>query len=147
NWEKAKNDFKNREDFQPDATTALVEFRRELTKRLHEAGAGIVLGSDAPQFFNVPGFSIHHELEMMTNSDLTPYEVLVTGTRNAAEYFGTPEEFGTVQNGRRADLILLNSNPLEDISNVQDRSGVMVRGIWFPEEKIREKLQEIEERN
>src|SRR5690606_33598383 len=97
NWEKEKNDIKNREDFQPDATTALVEFRRELTKRLHEAGAGIVLRSDAPQFFNVPGFSIHHELEMMTNSDLTPYEVLVTGTRNAAEYFGTPEEFGTVQ--------------------------------------------------
>jgi imidazolonepropionase-like amidohydrolase len=146
-WVKFKNDYIQRDDFQPDATAALVEFRRELTKKLHDAGAGIVLGSDAPQFFNVPGFSIHHELEMMVNTGLSPYEVLVTGTRNAVEYFGTPEEFGTIQEGRRADLILLNSNPLEDISNVQDRAGVMVRGEWYPEEKIQEKLKEIEERN
>lgn len=142
-WVKFKNDYSKRDDFQPEATAALVEFRRELTKKLHDAGAGIVLGSDAPQFFNVPGFSIHHELWMMTESGLTPYEVLVTGTRNAAEYFGTPEEFGTILPGRRADLILLNSNPLEDISNVQDRAGVMVRGRWYPEVMIQEKLEEI----
>ncbi|MCM4158601.1 amidohydrolase family protein [Antarcticibacterium flavum] len=146
-WVKFKNDYVQRDDFQPDDTAKLVEFRRELTKKLHDAGANIVLGSDAPQFFNVPGFSIHHELEMMVNSGLSPYEVLVTGTKNAAEYFATPEEFGTIQPGRRADLILLNSNPIEDISNVKDRAGVMVRGEWYPEEKISEKLQEIEKRN
>ena len=136
-----------REDFQPENTAALVEFRRELTKKLYEAGAGVVLVSDAPQFFNVPGFSIHHELEMMVNSGLSPYEVLVTGTRNAAEYFGTPGEFGTVEQGRRADLILLNANPLEDITNLQNRAGVMVRGQWYPEDMIIQKLKEIEERN
>lgn len=142
-WVKFKNDYSKRDDFQPEATAALVELRRELTKKLHDAGAGIVLGSDAPQFFNVPGFSIHHELMMMVESGLTPYEVLVTGTRNAAEYFGTPEEFGTIQEGSRADLILLNSNPLEDISKVQDRAGVMLRGTWYPEEEIQKKLEEI----
>ncbi len=142
-WVKFKNDYIRRDDFKPEATAALVELRRDLTKKLHDAGAGIVLGSDAPQFFNVPGFSIHHELWMMVESGLTPYEVLVTGTRNAAEYFGTPEEFGTIQSGRRADLILLNSNPLENISSVQDRSGVMVRGTWYPEEMIQEKLEKI----
>ena len=142
-WAKFKNDYSKRDDFQPEATAALVEFRRDLTKRLHDAGAKIVLGSDAPQVFNVPGFSIHHELWMMVESGLSPYEVLVTGTRNAAVYFGTPNEFGTIQPGRRADLILLNSNPLEDISYVQDRAGVMVRGTWYPEEKIQEKLEEI----
>lgn len=146
-WVKFKNDYIQREDFQPEATAAFVEFRRELTRKLHAAGAGIVLGSDAPQFFNVPGFSIHHELEMMVNTGLSPYEVLVTGTRNAAEYFGTPNEFGTVQPGRKADLILLNANPLEDVSHVQDRAGVMVRGLWYPEEKIQEKLKEIKQRN
>ncbi|HSP12508.1 MAG TPA: amidohydrolase family protein, partial [Salegentibacter sp.] len=142
-WAKFKNDYSKRDDFQPEATAALVEFRRDLTKKLHDAGAKIVLGSDAPQVFNVPGFSIHHELWMMVESGLSPYEVLVTGTRNAAVYFGTPNEFGTIQPGRRADLILLNSNPLEDISYVQDRAGVMVRGTWYPEEKIQEKLEEI----
>jgi len=146
-WVKFKNEYDQREDFQPEATAALVKFRRELTKKLHEAGAKIVLGSDAPQFFNVPGFSIHHELEMMVNTGLSPYEVLVTGTKNTAEYFGTPEEFGTVHQGRRADLILLNANPLNDITNVQNRAGVMVRGLWYPEEKIGQKLKEIEERN
>ena len=142
-WVKFKNEYSQRDDFQPEATAALVELRRNLTKALHDAGAGIVLGSDAPQFFNVPGFSIHHELMMMVKSGLTPYEVLVTGTRNAAEYFETPDEFGTVQEGQRADLILLNSNPLKDISKVQDRAGVMVRGTWYPEADIQEKLKEI----
>ncbi|MBZ9630053.1 amidohydrolase family protein [Salegentibacter sp. LM13S] len=146
-WVKFKNDYVQHEDFQPENTAALVAFRRELTEKLYEAGARIVLGSDAPQFFNVPGFSIHYELEMMVNTGLSPYEVLVTGTKNAADYFGTPEEFGTVQQGRRADLILLNANPLEDITNVQNRAGVMVRGLWYPEEKIGQKLKEIEERN
>lgn len=142
-WVKFKNDYSKRDDFQPEATAALVELRRSLTKKLHDGGARIVLGSDAPQFFNVPGFSIHHELMMMVGSGLTLYEVLVTGTRNAAVYFGTPEEFGTIEKDRRADLILLNSNPLEDISNVQDRAGVMVRGTWYSEETIRKKLEEI----
>lgn len=142
-WVKSKNEYSKRNDFQPKATASLVELRRELTKKLHDSGARIVLGSDSPQFFNVPGFSIHHELSMMVESGLTPYEVLVTGTRNAAEYFGTPDEFGTVEPGRRADLILLNSNPLDDISNVQDRAGVMVRGTLFPEKDIQKNLEEI----
>lgn len=142
-WVKFKNEYKTRDDFQPEATTALVEFRRDLTKRLHAAGAPIALGSDAPQFFHVPGFSIHHELESMVNAGLTPYEVLVTGTRAPAEYFNTPDEFGTVQAGRRADLILLNANPLQDIANVQDRAGVMVRGTWWPEEIIQQRLETI----
>lgn len=146
-WVRFKNEYTKRDDFQPEATAKLVELRRELTKRLHDAGAPIALGSDAPQFFNVPGFSIHHEMEMMVASGLTPYEVLITGTRNPAEYFGKAEALGTVEAGHRADLILLNENPLEDISNVQDRAGVMVRGAWWPEEEIQKKLAEIAERN
>lgn len=144
-WVKFKNDYKKREDFKPEATAALVELRRELTKKLYDAGADIALGSDAPQFFNVPGFSIHTELKMMVASGLTAYEALLTGTRNAADYFGTPQEFGTVQYGRRADLILLDANPLQDVSNVQKRAGVMVRGIWYPEEVIQKRLDEIAE--
>jgi imidazolonepropionase-like amidohydrolase len=143
-WVKFKNEYSKREDFQPESTAALVEFRRDLTKKLHDAGAPIALGSDAPQFFHVPGFSIHHEMKSMVNAGLSPYEVLVTGTRAPAEYFGTPGEFGTVIPGRRADLILLNTNPLEDIANVKDRAGVMVRGVWFSEKEIQERLKEIE---
>lgn len=146
-WVKFKNDYKKRPDFQPEATAALVEFRHDLTKRLHDAGAPLALGSDAPQFFHVPGFSIHHELKSIVDAGLTPYEALATGTKNPAIYFGTPGEFGTVEAGRRADLILLNANPLEDVENVQKRAGVMIGGTWWSEQAIQKKLQEIASRN
>ena len=142
-WVGAKAEFRARPDFQPEAAERLVEIRRQLTKALHDGGAPIALGSDAPQFFNVPGFSIHHEMAMMVAAGLSPYEVLVTGTRNPAAYFGTPEEFGTVAVGRRADLILLEANPLEDVGNVKRRAGVMARGRWLPEAEIGEQLERI----
>lgn len=142
-WVNAKRQFQAREDFQPEAAQALVDLRRRLTLALHEAGAPIALGSDAPQFFNVPGFSIHHEMRMMAAAGLTPYEVLVTGTRNAALYFGTPEEFGVIAPGRRADLILARANPLEDLVHLRDPAGVMVRGRWLSEADIREGLDAI----
>ena len=142
-WVESKHNFQSRDDFQPEAARRLVELRQKLTKELHDRGALLVLGSDAPQFFNVPGFSIHHELEMMVATGLTPYQVLVTGTRNAGIYFNMEQEFGTVEEGRRADLILLNSNPLENISNVRNQEGVMVHGLWWPKAIITERLEEI----
>jgi cytosine/adenosine deaminase-related metal-dependent hydrolase len=142
-WVRAKQEFGSEPDFQPAAAEQLVELRRQLVKALHEGGAHLALGSDSPQFFNVPGFSIHHEMSMMVDAGLTPFEVLVTGTRNPAAYFGVPEEFGTVQAGRRADLILLTANPLEDVANVKRRAGVMVRGRWLPESEIQARLEQI----
>jgi imidazolonepropionase-like amidohydrolase len=141
-WVRAKQEFRSEPGFQP-AAGRLVELRRRLVRALHDGGAHLALGSDSPQFFNVPGFSIHHEMAMMVEAGLTPYEVLVTGTRNPAEYFGVPGEFGTVQAGRRADLILLTANPLEDVANVKRRAGVMVRGRWLPESEIQARLEEI----
>lgn len=146
-WLEAKRDFAERDDFQPEAAARLVDVRRQLTKALQDGGAMIALGSDAPQWFNVPGFSIHHEMAMMVAAGLTPHEVLITGTRNPALYFETPDEFGTVEVGRRADLILLEANPIDDIANVQQRAGVMVRGRWLPESEIQQRLEEIAARN
>jgi hypothetical protein len=142
-WAKSKRDFAARRDFQPAATRRLVELRRRLLRELHSAGAPIALGSDAPQFFNVPGFSIHHEMRMMEAAGLTPYQVLATGTREAARYFGEGARFGTIAPGRRADLILLTANPLQDLANVQRRAGVMVRGQWLAEEVIQARLNKI----
>ncbi len=142
-WVDAKHNFQNRDDFQPEAAQRLVEVRRDLLLMMHEHEAPIALGSDAPQFFNVPGFSIHHEMAMMVEAGLTPYEVLVTGTRNPAGYLNTPDAFGTIEDGRRADLILLEANPLTDIGNVREPAGVMVRGEWWPEERIQTHLDEI----
>jgi imidazolonepropionase-like amidohydrolase len=142
-WVRAAQQFRARDDFQPEGTRALVDLRRRLVRALHEAGAPIALGSDAPQFFNVPGFSIHHEMRMMAAAGLSPYEVLATGTREPARYFVAPDEVGTVAPGRRADLILLEANPLEDLANVQRRVGVMVRGRWLAEREIQARLETI----
>ena len=75
---------------------------------------------------------------------MTPYRVLDSGTRRVSEYFGTEATTGSVAVGKRADLILVNGNPLEDLANVADRSGVMVNGRWLPEEFIQVRLREIE---
>ncbi len=119
-----------------------LDARRRLIHALHEEGAGLILGSDAPQIFNVPGFSIHHELRALVASGLTPYQALATGTRNPATYFGS-EEWGTVAVGSSADFILLNGNPLEDVGNVERPAGVMVRGRWLPNDEIQTRLEEI----
>lgn len=142
-WVRAKREFAARADFQPAATRRLVALRGQLVKALHDAGAPIALGSDAPQFFNVPGFSIHHELRMMVDAGLTPYEALATGTREAARYFDAGDAFGTIAPGQRADLILLDADPLDDIGNLRRRTGVMVRGEWWPEARIQARLEQI----
>ncbi|MFL6587777.1 MAG: amidohydrolase family protein [Luteimonas sp.] len=146
-WRRAKQEYAARDTFQPDAAQALVTLRRELLKALHDGDAPIVLGSDAPQFFNVPGFSIHREMALMQASGLTAYEVLVTGTRNAAMALGTPDAFGTVEVGRRADLVLLAGDPREDLSHAQAPLGVMARGRWWPREALNARLAEIAERH
>ena len=144
-WVRAKRQQQTQRSFQPAAARRLVELRRKLLRSLHEAGAPIALGSDAPQFFNVPGFSIHHEMRMMAAAGLTPYDVLVTGTRNPARYFNDPDANGTITPGQRADLILLKANPLADLANVQRRVGVMLRGHWLTEKDIQARLDKIAE--
>ena len=74
---------------------------------------------------------------------MSPYEALKTGTYNAAECLSALDEFGTVAPNRRADLVLLENNPLEDIKNLTKRAGVMVRGRWFSEEDLQRRLEEI----
>jgi cytosine/adenosine deaminase-related metal-dependent hydrolase len=117
-----------------------LEVRRALIRQLHAGGVGLLLGSDAPQWMNPPGFSIARELASYVRAGLTPYQALETGTRNVARYFGAETEFGTVQVGRRADLILLDGNPLEDIAQFSRQAGVMVRGRWLGREEIAQRL-------
>ncbi len=124
-----------------------LQLRRDIINALHQADAGLLLGSDAPQIFNVPGFSVHHELRYITNSGLTPYEALRTGTYHAARYLEELENSGTIAQGKVADMVLLQSNPLENISNSRAISGVMYRGNWLSGEEIEQRLQSIAEKH
>ncbi|HEX6938783.1 MAG TPA: amidohydrolase family protein [Longimicrobiales bacterium] len=144
NWTAQLRNLRANQD--PAAGARGRELRRRLLKAFADAGVGILLGSDAPQMFNVPGFSLHREMRVMAEAGLTPYQILRAGTRNVAVYFDALDEFGTIAVGRRADLILLEANPLDDIANLQRRAGIMVRGRWLPEGEIQERLAGIARR-
>lgn len=132
-----------------DSATArlLAGTRRAIVKALNDLDAGLLLGTDSPRMFNVPGFSIHREMRLMREAGIIPYEVLIAGTRNVARYasgeLGESGSFGTVAEGHRADLILVEGNPLEDLDALQRRAGVMVRGRWLPESEIQSRLRAI----
>lgn len=125
----------------------LIGFRRALIKALADGGALLMLGTDSPQMFNVPGFALHRETVVLTKAGLSPYQVLLSGTANVGRYtrevLGKTDPFGTVQAGQRADLILLDANPLDDVVNLQKRAGVMVRGRWFDAKTLEAGLAEI----
>lgn len=129
-WVRAKRDLRSDRDFDPAVATRAIELRRSLILALHEAGAGLLLGSDSPQRFNVPGFALHRELSYLVASGLTPYAALKTGTVNVAEFFAVSDERGTIEVGKVADLVVLDENPLEDIDNSRRVHGTMLRGRW-----------------
>lgn len=128
-WADAKQSVIAASDFDPAAAALAIEIRRKLILELHRAGGGLLLGADSPQVFNVPGFSIHRELDALVSAGLTPFEALRTGTAAVDEFLQS--NTGIVAVGRAADLILLDANPLVDIRNAQRIHGVMVRGQWY----------------
>jgi imidazolonepropionase-like amidohydrolase len=117
--------------------------RGRVVKALNDAGAKLLVGPDSPQLFLVPGFGTHREMAAMAEAGLTPYAVLQAATRNAAEYLGASGESGTVEVGRRADLVLLDANPLQAVANASRIAGVMTRGRWLPRAELDRMLDEI----
>ena len=137
-WVSAKERQENERGFSPEIGARAIELRRRLILALHEAGAGLLLGSDAPQVFNVPGFSLHDELQYLVAAGLTPFAALQTGTTAVAEFLGS--NGGYILSGRDADLVLLDANPLADISNTRRIHGVMLRGRWYSGAALEKRL-------
>ncbi len=139
-WSKSKNAILNNPDYDQADAERFIALRRRLIKVLHDQGAGLLLGSDAPQVFNVPGIAAHQELELLVAAGLTPYQALQTGTVNPARYFGAEDQFGRVREGLSADLILLAGNPLADIRNTRNIRGIMLKGQWLDQEQLNQGL-------
>jgi len=140
-WTNSVNNLRSSSD--PAAAAREVVLRNRLLKTMSDEGVLILMGTDAPQLFSVPGFSLYRELPVMVDAGMTPYEVLRSGTVNVARFFGIEDEAGTVAAGKRADLLLLDANPLEDISAIEQNAGVMIDGRWLSAESIRRRLDEI----
>lgn len=110
-----------------------------LLRELHHAGILLLLGTDSGIMAIVPGFSIHEELRILVENGFSPYEALLTGTVNASEVVNRMigvNDFGTIEIGKRADLLLMDTNPLDDVGALTDLRGVMTAGRWFSEEEL-----------
>ena len=125
------------------AARRVIAARMRVLDALNEGGVRILMGTDAPQQFSVPGFSLHRELEVMEQAGMSRYDILRSGTKNVGEYFSHKDEFGTVAVGQRADLLLAGGNPLDDLAHLQDLAGVMVRGQWISEADLQQRLAAI----
>ncbi len=135
--EKHQVQFRGNEDFAPFKYT----MERILLRELRKAGIRLLLGTDAGTggMGIVPGFSIHNELRILTENGFTPYEAIATGTVNASKVVKAMtgvDDFGTIEVAKRADLILVNENPLEGVASIKDLSGVMAAGRWYSKETL-----------
>jgi imidazolonepropionase-like amidohydrolase len=131
----------------PEIAVRFMELRKQMLKAVVDADGLLLMGTDSPQMFMVPGFALHRELRIMASAGLTPFQILQSGTVNVARYarevLRADGNFGTVAPGMRADLVLLDANPLADVANLQKRSGVMVKGVWVSADEIRAGLEAI----
>jgi hypothetical protein len=117
-----------------------------LVGELHAANVPLLAGSDAVGPHGpLPGSSLHEELSLLVQAGLSPYDALRTATVNAATYLDAEQEFGKVEAGMRADLVLLSGNPLEDIRQTRTRVGVMKRGRWFSVNELETALAQLAE--
>jgi hypothetical protein len=127
-----------------DAKDMQSYFSFDRTRDLNDAGVKLLAGTDMPQPFVFPGFSLHEELELLVRSGLTPLEALRTATYNPADYLGALDSLGTVDRGKVADLVLLDADPLADIRNTRRVSVVIANGRLFDRAARARLLQHVE---
>ncbi|MEK6783272.1 MAG: amidohydrolase family protein [Bacteroidota bacterium] len=142
-WIDSKKNLMANAQYVPAKIENFIKLRRKLIYECQKNGVGLLLGCDAPQVFNVPGFSTHNELQYLVAAGLTPYEALQTGTVNVATYLNIPNA-GIIKPGAVADLILIGGNPLSDISQTKKVEGVMLRGQWMSKAYIDNGLKKLE---
>jgi len=147
-----RDSWKNQDDFRLRNRTAessarqrmLFQKKLELILAMHRAGVKMLAATDALVWYVFPGFSLHDELELFVKAGLNPMEALQTATRNPAIYLGLIDMVGTVEMGKKADLVLLEANPLENISNTKRISAVIVGGRLIPRVSLDKMLMDAE---
>ncbi|GAA4046554.1 amidohydrolase family protein [Hymenobacter glaciei] len=147
-WPKAQTNIARTLDTEPLPVRArFVTHELELVRKLHAAHVGFLAGTDTPAGVDlIPGASLHLELQRFVAAGFTPLEALQTATLNPAKFFNRQQDFGSVQAGRLADLVLLSANPLTDIANTQRIVGVLADGQYLSQQDLlalRKQLQQV----
>jgi imidazolonepropionase-like amidohydrolase len=120
-----------------------IGIRDKLVKAIYDAGGRVMAGSDTPEWLMLYGHTLHLEMIDLRDAGLSNYAALEAATRNPALFLGTINKTGTIEKGKRADLVLLEANPLDDIANTQKRAGVMIKGKYFSQGELNQWLDEI----
>jgi imidazolonepropionase-like amidohydrolase len=142
-WMDVKKNLMSNPQYNVAEVEQFIRLRRKLILACQQNGVGLLLGCDAPQIFNVPGFSTHHELQYLVRAGLTPYQALRTGTVNVAAYLNRVDA-GVIKPGATADVILLAGNPLKDITQTQKIEGVALGGKWITKASIAAALDKLD---
>jgi imidazolonepropionase-like amidohydrolase len=122
-----------------------IQKELEVVQLLHKAGVPFLAGTDTPPgVYIFPGFSLHEELQRFVAAGFTPLEALQTATLNPARFLGMEEQLGTIEKDKLADLVLLNGNPLVDISNTQKVAAVIVNGHYYSGKDLEKMLAGVE---
>ncbi|MEM9545074.1 MAG: acyl-CoA thioester hydrolase/BAAT C-terminal domain-containing protein [Bacteroidota bacterium] len=143
-WKARNNRFvKRNEKWYQDQLKEIATLQK-LTKQIAEKGGNLLAGTDASTIFAYPGYGLLEELELMVEGGLSPLKALQTATSNCGAFlqqYSRPDlNVGYVKEGYRADLLLLEENPLEDIKAIYKRSGVLLNGVWYNANQMKEKL-------
>ena len=127
-----------------DADTMFADWSLFLIGRMHGKGIPIGAGTDAPLGLSVPGYSLHSELELLVRAGLSPIEAIQSATVRPAEYFSLQDEMGSIDVGKKADMVLLDANPLDDITNTKQISAVVSKGVVLNRDDLNALVQPID---
>ena len=146
-WPMFVSDIKKDMDTDPLAVRQqFVQMELDMTLAMYRAGVPFLAGTDTAAGVHIfPGFSLHQELVLFQRAGLTPLQALQTATLNPARFMGRTAELGTVAQGKLADLVLLDANPLDDIANTQKIRGVVLAGRYFDRPALDRMLHQVEQ--
>jgi imidazolonepropionase-like amidohydrolase len=117
----------------------------ELVRAMHKAGVMFLAGTDVPGAYTYPGFSLHDELELYVQNGFTPFEALQTATVGPAKFLGMEKTLGTIEKGKVADMVLLDGDPLRDISNTKRIAAVITNGRYYSRTTLDQMLSLVED--
>jgi imidazolonepropionase-like amidohydrolase len=132
-------------EHQQDLADGYKNFLKPFVHEFYKRGGRLLIGTDALVPSTIPGFSLHDELAELVDAGLKPYEALRVSTTNTYEYLGEMNSAGTIEKGKAANLLILDANPLEDISNTKKIFGVMTQNKWLSKQMIDSRLKEIKD--
>jgi hypothetical protein len=141
-WNRISNEFRN--EGLLDGLKIYCQKGIDLVGKMRDAGVELLSGTDSGMHFCFPGFSLHDELALFVRAGLSPSEALRTATYNPAKFFGKLNSMGTIEQGKVADLVLLEANPLKDIKNTKKIAAVVIDGKVFQKAELQKMLAEVE---